>query len=132
MKTWLFAVLSLACLAAAGCRTDPAVAMLERENRQLEYRLYELADLLRDCRRDNARLQRRYETRPSSGSPAFEMGRDAPSRRSDAYDDSAESPYRTEAIDIFDRVIFEDEPLHRVTSAIAQRIDGILAGPGAR
>ncbi|HSG80670.1 MAG TPA: sugar ABC transporter substrate-binding protein [Gemmatimonadota bacterium] len=34
--------------------------------------------------------------------------------------------------DIFDRIIFESEPVHEVTSDIARRIDGILATPGAR
>jgi multiple sugar transport system substrate-binding protein len=32
--------------------------------------------------------------------------------------------------DIFDRVIFAGEPIHEVTSDIARRIDGILAGAG--
>ncbi len=30
--------------------------------------------------------------------------------------------------DIFDRVIFQDEPIHEVTTDIARRIDDILAG----
>ncbi|NIR42729.1 MAG: sugar ABC transporter substrate-binding protein [Gemmatimonadetes bacterium] len=34
--------------------------------------------------------------------------------------------------DIFDRVIFEDEPIHRVTTDIAERIDRILAARGTR
>ncbi len=34
--------------------------------------------------------------------------------------------------DIFDRVIFKNEPLHQVTTDIAQRIDEILATPGTR
>ena len=33
--------------------------------------------------------------------------------------------------DIFDRVIFKDEPLHQVTTDIARRIDAILAAPGS-
>ncbi len=58
MKSWLTAVFCLACLSAAGCRTDPAVALLERENRDLEDRMYALADAVDDCRREKARLRR--------------------------------------------------------------------------
>lgn len=61
MTWWQFVLFCLACLAAAGCRTNPAVSLLEQENRQLEDRLYELADLMQDCRRENDRLRTRLE-----------------------------------------------------------------------
>jgi hypothetical protein len=72
MKLWPLAICCLACLGAAGCRTRPVVALLERENRELEDRLYELADRLEDCRRDNARLHSRLERdQDRAGQPAL-------------------------------------------------------------
>ncbi len=60
MKAWQAAIVGWACMAAAGCRTDPAVTALERENRYLEDALYEVQDTLDKtqdaldaCRRDN-------------------------------------------------------------------------------
>lgn len=61
MRSWQWPILCLACLAAAGCRVNPSVALLERENLELEDRVYQLADLLEDCRRENARLRRKLE-----------------------------------------------------------------------
>ena len=65
MKAWQIAFLGLACLAAAGCRTNPAVTALERENRGLEDRIYALEDDLQraeedlaKCRRDNQTLRK--------------------------------------------------------------------------
>jgi len=58
MRAWMLAVV---CLVASGCRTDPDVVLLERENRLLEDRIYELEDLvekyqagLESCRRQQA------------------------------------------------------------------------------
>ncbi len=42
MKPWQFAVVGLALLATAGCRSDPAVAILERELRLKEDEIYRL------------------------------------------------------------------------------------------
>jgi hypothetical protein len=60
MKAWHIALFGLACLAAAGCRTDPAKLALERENRDLEDRIYDLKDdlqkaedALEKCRRQS-------------------------------------------------------------------------------
>jgi len=65
MKAWPFALIGLTCLAAAGCRTNPAVTALERENRDLEDRIYALEDDLQrgqedlaKCRRDNQSLRK--------------------------------------------------------------------------
>ncbi|MGQ9574707.1 MAG: hypothetical protein ACUVUC_05275 [Thermoguttaceae bacterium] len=69
MKAWQTAVLVLVGL-AAGCRTDPAITHLERENRYLEDVKYALEDeLLRaeeeleSCRQQNEAL-RRAQRRP--------------------------------------------------------------------
>jgi hypothetical protein len=75
MKTWPFAVFGVACLAMAGCRAAPAVALLEQENRDLEMQIYELADMVEACRRENARLHARLERDRRDGEPA---GVDAP------------------------------------------------------
>jgi len=60
MKAWHIALFGLTCLAAAGCRTDPAKLALERENRDLEDRIYDLKDdlqkaedALEKCRRES-------------------------------------------------------------------------------
>jgi len=42
MKSWHFAVVGLVLLATAGCRSDPAVAVLERELRLKEDEIYRL------------------------------------------------------------------------------------------
>ncbi len=44
VSTWVFMALGLAM--GAGCRTDPAIIALERENRDLEDEIYALQDLL--------------------------------------------------------------------------------------
>ena len=52
MKPWQFAVVSLALLATTGCRSDPAVPILERELRRKEdeiYRLRACLDEFQDC-----------------------------------------------------------------------------------
>jgi hypothetical protein len=52
MKPWQFAVVSLALLATTGCRSDPAVPILERELRRKEdeiYRLRATVEELQDC-----------------------------------------------------------------------------------
>jgi hypothetical protein len=59
MKSWQFAVVGLACLAVAGCQTDPNIVLLERELRLQEDELYRLREVvedyqtaLRSCRED--------------------------------------------------------------------------------
>jgi len=87
MKAWPAAIVGWACLAAAGCRTDPAVTALERENRYLEDALYDVQDTLDKtqdaldkCRRDNEGLRKGERTAPrlaperpaARGAPAAE------------------------------------------------------------
>ena len=57
MKSWQLAIVCLAFLAAGGCRSDPSVALLERENRELEDQIYQLADRVEKCDRQNANLR---------------------------------------------------------------------------
>jgi len=45
----------------AGCRTQTHLLALQQENRQLEDRLYEVAGLLRDCRRENEKLRQELD-----------------------------------------------------------------------
>ncbi len=59
MKSWPLAVCCVALLAPAGCRTPPAIALLEQENRDLEDRVYELADLVDQYRGENEELRKR-------------------------------------------------------------------------
>jgi len=58
MKTWPLLVAGTVCLTVAGCRMDPRIAQLERANRLLEDRIYQLQWELEDCqsaaRRDGA------------------------------------------------------------------------------
>lgn len=44
MNAWRLAAVGLICLAAAGCRSNPQVAALQRENRVLEDKYYEAED----------------------------------------------------------------------------------------
>jgi len=74
MKAWQWSILAAACLAAAGCRVNPIVASLERENRELENRVYQLAGLLDDCRRQNQRLQARDPREATSPGAAQDDG----------------------------------------------------------
>jgi len=48
MKTSPLAVAGLFCLALAGCRTDPSVTLLERQNRMLEDEVYRLRGVVQD------------------------------------------------------------------------------------
>ncbi len=48
MKSWQLAVVGLACLALAGCQTDPNIALLERELRFQEDEIYRLRDVVED------------------------------------------------------------------------------------
>lgn len=48
MKPWQFTAVALALLAAGGCRTDPAIAILERQNRLQEDEIYRLRAKLDD------------------------------------------------------------------------------------
>jgi hypothetical protein len=48
MKTWPFAVVGLICLCLAGCRADPGVTLLERQNRLLEDEIYRLRGVIQD------------------------------------------------------------------------------------
>lgn len=58
MNSWQLAVVALALLAVAGCRTDPNIALLERELRLQEDEIYRLRDCIKDYQ---AALQSRPE-----------------------------------------------------------------------
>ena len=58
MKTWQFAVVSLFLLALAGCRTDPEIAYLVKDNRLKEDEIYRLHDQLENCQADLQEAQR--------------------------------------------------------------------------
>ena len=48
MKIWPIAVIGLTCLIFSGCRTDPRIALVERDNRRLEDEIYRLRACLAD------------------------------------------------------------------------------------
>ena len=48
MKTSPLAVAGVICLALAGCRTDPSITLLERQNRMLEDEVYRLRGVVQD------------------------------------------------------------------------------------
>ena len=48
MRTWQFIALGWIGLALAGCRTDPAITMLERDNRIKEDEIFRLRDQVQD------------------------------------------------------------------------------------
>jgi hypothetical protein len=76
MKPWQFLVLGLALSVTAGCRTDPAIALLERDNyrkeqeiRRLKWRLEDLQDTVNSCPEGSASRDRTSEDRePRAGS----------------------------------------------------------------
>ncbi len=71
MKSWPFAVFGVACLAMFGCRAAPrAVTLLEQENRNLEMQIYELAAMVEDARKENARLRERLEDAEDERGPS--------------------------------------------------------------
>ncbi len=68
MRTWHVIVVGLAGLACSACRTHPMLAELERENFELENKIYELDGLLEDkhrdlaaCRAENEKLRGQLE-----------------------------------------------------------------------
>ena len=63
MKPWQFALLGFSLLATAGCRTDPAITLLERDNYRKEQEIWrlrgcieDLQDELDSCRAAGRRL----------------------------------------------------------------------------
>ncbi len=76
MRPRLVALLLLACLAPAGCRTDPNIVLLERENRELEDTIYELQacldeyqEALSSSRRQNQALEAKLAGDTKGASP---------------------------------------------------------------
>lgn len=54
MKRWQCVLLTLACLATSGCRSDPAVAFLEQELRHQEDEIYRLQRRVSQCKQQMA------------------------------------------------------------------------------
>jgi len=72
MKLPTIALAALACLTLLGCRTDPSVTLLERQNRMLEDEVYRLREVVEDYRSGM------HPTAPRRTAPLIEFG---PSRR---------------------------------------------------
>jgi len=79
---WVLLAIALGT-SQAGCRTDPAILALERENRDLEDEIYALQDLL-DRTQDELEACRRAKSavapsgRPEEGAPSAEAPSEAP------------------------------------------------------
>lgn len=84
MKTWRFAVVGLLLLAIAGCRSDPAREILERELRRKEDEIYRLKWALEDLQDTSSCSD---DWRPRSSEPEA-----APSRRSGSAPPSGATP----------------------------------------
>jgi hypothetical protein len=83
MKPWLFVVVGLSFLATLGCRTDPAIPLLERELRLKDdeiYRLRRTVDEMQDCSGG------RCTDRVVDGGRSKSESREEPPRRRDAPD----------------------------------------------
>jgi len=90
MKSWQLAVCGLVLMVVAGCQANrSSVALLERENSELEAKIFELAGLVKDCRRENAGLRKRLGS-VDGEAPAGQLEKDE-SERSD-FPDRMESP----------------------------------------
>jgi hypothetical protein len=95
MKTWHFAVLGLMLSVFAGCRTDPAIPILERELRLKEDEIYRLRATVDELQEENAQTDRRRssgasDSRTSDGPkpPAMEL----PSQPTDKVPESLKTP----------------------------------------
>lgn len=93
MKLWQEALVLLLGLALVGCRTDPRIALVERDNRELQDTIYELQACiekydrnLERCQQQNAALQSQLKEAKNGESPAASDSappaeKPAPSRR---------------------------------------------------
>ena len=88
MDTWKWAVYVVLCLIAAGCRTDPRITALERENRMLEDQLYAMDDertkaelALQACQSTAPRSTNREETSTRSSETVNNAASKLPSLR---------------------------------------------------
>lgn len=79
MKPWQLIVIALAFPAAAGCRTDPAIPILERQLRLQEDEIYRLRAKLEDFQEGGRVISDRAVDEPRSNDP--ESREPAPSRR---------------------------------------------------
>jgi hypothetical protein len=89
MKPWQFAVAALVLLATSGCRTDPAIPILERELRMKEDEIYRLRGTVEDLQDTVNSSERRAagksrddsdrNTQPRGNSSASGSGGEAPS-----------------------------------------------------
>ncbi|MEN6449290.1 MAG: hypothetical protein ABFC96_02265 [Thermoguttaceae bacterium] len=66
MKPWQFSLVVFCLLATAGCRTDPGIAMLERDNRRLEQEVWRLRGCIEDLRDELGSCQSRMEASRSA------------------------------------------------------------------
>ncbi|MEN6457876.1 MAG: hypothetical protein ABFC63_03020 [Thermoguttaceae bacterium] len=67
MKPWQSVLVGFTLLAAAGCRTDPAITLLERDNFRKEQEIWRLRGCIEDLQDELNASQRRAEAaRPSS------------------------------------------------------------------
>jgi hypothetical protein len=69
MKSWQFAVLGLSLLATLGCRSDPAIPLLERELRHKEDEVYRLRGKVEDLQ-DSLNYLERHKSSDSDDSSA--------------------------------------------------------------
>lgn len=81
MKTSPLVVFGSICLALAGCRTDPSILLLERQNRLLEDEVYRLRGMIQD-----------YEEGMSQNCVAADGGDTGKIRESAAEQDESPSP----------------------------------------
>ena len=70
MRTWQFAVVGLALLATAGCRSDPAVPILERELRLKEDEIYRLRAVVDEFQDSASSCPERAADGPKSTMPS--------------------------------------------------------------
>jgi hypothetical protein len=80
-----FLLCCIVLLASTGCRTDPAISLLEQENTMLEdkifeqqYQLQQCCEALDSCRRENAALRRRLGAGEADQPETYEPTRATP------------------------------------------------------
>ena len=91
MKLRTFAVLGLSLLATAGCRSDPAIPILERQLRLQEDEIYRLRATI-DNMQDDSRVIEKHEGDPSRSHEAEESDRNRFHHNHDTGPNGSEMP----------------------------------------
>lgn len=95
MKTWQFALVGLVLSATAGCRTNPAIPILERQLRLQEDEIYRLRATIEDLRECPSPSEDR-PAKSTKSTTAAERESDRPRRKAGAAEPNGATPPKVE------------------------------------